>query len=868
MARTMAARSRGGEEHPLLDALRRLDEAGIAALLEARPDLVQPPPHTLPELAARALAPASVEACWHALDHGARQVLEALCLLPSPTTLGALIELLAVDDLEVAADLADVLGRVCGRGLVTRDGDRLQLLVNLEVPHPAGLGPPARAALSSQPAVALDACADRLGVRGGPTKAATLATIGKALATPGLLLDLLADAPEATAEMAATLALGGPEGRASGALYATARSDHTPLGWLLNRGVLAPTGWDTVVLVGEAGLALRRAKAFPDLALRAPELSLQPGDPAFADRAAAERALRLVADVTTILDGWAADPPKQLKAGGLGIQVVRRAAKAVDRTEVETARVVELAMAAGLVSIDAKSDAALPLPAYDRWSDLDVAGRWAHLVGAWLRWDLHVGLAGALDTKHKPIPPMLVRAVEPRAAARRRRVLETLAEVSPGRSVTVGSVFERATWDGPGLWLHGPASAETLVTWSLLECEVLGLTGLGGLSTWGRLAATGDVEGARAALDRLVPAATSQFVVQADLTALAPAELVRPVQAELESMADLESRGAAALFRFTDASVRRCYESGRTGADILAFLEAHAAKGVPQALTYLVNDVGRRFGQVRVVATRCCLRSDDPALLAEVVASRAASRLGLRLLAPTVAAASADAATVLAALRDGGYAPAEEGADGALVARRPPRRRAVPDRRLAALTARPTNIDAAFGPVGDPFAPAPGVGAGVGAGGSAPASAYAEIAARLLRAEAPVKRASPPPKPPPKPPSRPATQLPLPPSVTRGMPPTVASAFDLAPAGGRPERIARGPAAVADLLQRALVEGWPVRIEYTNKKGISTQLNAAVLDVGRREVVVELLAGWESRVLALGRVSWARVLTEAEEDAL
>ncbi len=97
------------------------------------------------------------------------------------------------------------------------------------------------------------------------------------------------------------------------------------------------------------------------------------------------------------------------------------------------------------------------------------------------------------------------------------------------------------------------------------------------------------------------------------------------------------------------------------------------------------------------------------------------------------------------------------------------------------------------------------------------------------------------------------------------MPP---SPFDLGSGGRRPERIARDPATVAELLELALVEEWPVRMAYTNKKGNSTQLNVAILDVGRREVVVELLSGWESRVLALSRVSWVRILTEAEEDAL
>ncbi len=855
----------------MLDALRRLDQAGVATLLQARPDLALPPPHTLTELAARAVAPASVEACRQALDLGARQVLEALCLLPTPTTVAAVLLVLAADDAQSRADLDAALERLCGRALVGRDGDRLRLLVNVEVRHPAGLGPPAQVALAPQPAVVLAECAERLGASVGTTKAATLANIADALSIPGHLTALLAQAPSGALEVATTLAFGGPEGRAAGAVYPGARSEHTAVGWLVSRGALAPTGWDTVVMVAEAGLALRGGLAFPDLALRPPELDLREVDAAVVDRAAVGRALSLVADITTILDGWAASAPAQLKAGGLGIQVVRRAAKAIGRSEVDTARLIEVAAAAGLVSIDAVSDAALPLPAYDQWSELDVADRWAHLVGAWLRWDLHVSLAGAPDLKHKPIPPLLVRTPEASAVLRRAHVLAALAAAPPGQSATSDRLKARATWHAPAAWAGGPAARETLVEWSLDECELLGLAGMGALSTWGRLAATGDLDGARAALARLVPAATSEFVVQADLTALAPAELVRPVQSELESMADLESRGSAVLYRFTEASVRRCFEGGRTAAEILAFLDEHAAKGVPQALTYLVNDVSRRFGQVRVTAAACCLRSDDTALLAEVVASRPAARLGLRLLAPTVAAAKADAATVLAALRDGGYAPAEEGADGELVLRRPPRRRAKPDRRLVALTNRRPGIAAVFGPIGDPFAPAAPV---------TPTTAdtlkrsAAALAGRLVRADgagkppaAPAPSASASASPVPVPTSRPAVPV-LPPSVTRGLPPTASSPFDLGPSGGRPERIARDPATIEVFLELAMVEGWPVRMAYTNKKGSPTQLNASVLDVGRREVIVELLSGWESRVLALSRVSWVRILTEAEEDFL
>ena len=870
MARTTPGRAQAREEPSLLGALGRLDEVALATLLTVRPDLADPPPRSLIDLAARADAPASVNACQETLDLASHQVHAALCLLPAPATVGQLSQLLVVDEHD--PDLAAALRSLVDRAMVVRDGDRVRLLPGLELRFPAGLGPPVAVALAAQSAVALANCARRLGVPAGTTKAATLASITAALAEPGQVARLLKGAPAGAAELVRRLAHDGPEGYAPGAAY---NGDKSAAGWLANRAMVAPVGWDTVLLVREVGLAVRGGNVFPELALHRPDLSLQPVDGAGADRGAAERALRLVADVSTILDGWALDPPRLLKAGGLGIQAVRRAGKAVDRPEVSVARVIELAAAAGLVGIDDATNAALPLPAYDRWSALPVAGRWSHLVGAWIAWDLHVSAAGALDQKHKPIAPLMIRAPEPHAAARRARVLAMLAEVPAGTAVSFETAYDRMLWDAPVLWSGGPGPAEMLVAWTLAECELLGLCGLGSLSTWGRLAAVGDLEGAEAALGRIVPEATSRFVVQADLTALAPAELVRPVLIELASMADLESRGAATLYRFTEASVRRSYEAGRGAPEILAFLEAHAAKGVPQALTYLVNDVGRRFGQLRVTAMSCCVRSDDPSLLAEVVASRAGQRLGLRLLAPTVAAATADAPAVLDGLRAAGYVPAEEGSDGALVIRRPTPRRAVPDRRVAALTGRRPGASAGFGPVGDPFSPAahssvgPATPPGPAAPGGPEDRSPAAIAARLVRSnrQGRANRAAEAAAPSAQPPARrpePERLLSLAPPPRQGL---TGSPFEVADAFARPATIARGPLAVSDLLDRALIEDWPVRLAYTSKKGRTTQLTGSVLDVGDRDVVFELIS-WESRVLALSRIEWARVLTEAEEDAL
>jgi hypothetical protein len=114
------------------------------------------------------------------------------------------------------------------------------------------------------------------------------------------------------------------------------------------------------------------------------------------------------------------------------------------------------------------------------------------------------------------------------------------------------------------------------------------------------------------------------------------------------------------------------------------FFEQHSKTPVPQGLTYLINDVARRHGQLRVGIAASFVRCDDTALLAQVAAAPLAEALQLRLLAPTVAVAQAPIADVIGALRDAGFAPAAEDATGAIVDLRPRGARVtdVPHRRV------------------------------------------------------------------------------------------------------------------------------------------------------------------------------------------
>ena len=66
-----------------------------------------------------------------------------------------------------------------------------------------------------------------------------------------------------------------------------------------------------------------------------------------------------------------------------------------------------------------------------------------------------------------------------------------------------------------------------------------------------------------------------------------------------------------------------------TADDLVAALRGIAVgESLPQPLEYLVFDVARRHGEVRVRAVGCVIRAEDPALLAEIAAHRGLATCG------------------------------------------------------------------------------------------------------------------------------------------------------------------------------------------------------------------------------------------------
>ena len=80
----------------------------------------------------------------------------------------------------------------------------------------------------------------------------------------------------------------------------------------------------------------------------------------------------------------------------------------------------------------------------------------------------------------------------------------------------------------------------------------------------------------------------------------------------------------------TPDSIRRALDAGYTASDLQQLVKRRSRTGVPQALSYAIEDVARRHGGLRLGAAGCYLRSEDAALLVEIANDRRLADLQLR----------------------------------------------------------------------------------------------------------------------------------------------------------------------------------------------------------------------------------------------
>ena len=318
-----------------------------------------------------------------------------------------------------------------------------------------------------------------------------------------------------------------------------------------------------------------------------------------------------------------------------------------------------------------------PTVTADRFAEAPTAERWHLLATTWLDLAARPALIGSRGPDAKPYAALSDSLYSTAAPLDRSLLLHMLAQLPVGAGVDKNTASTALIWRRPR-WSKRlqPGPVADLLD----EAHQLGLVGRGAISTPGRAFIGDDEAGAVNAMARALPTPIDHFLVQADLTVVVPGPLERDLAEQLATVAAVESAGTAMVYRVSEQSIRHALDIGKTADELHSLFTRHSKTPVPQGLTYLIDDVARRHGQLRIGMAASFVRCEDPTLLAQAAA--AAEHLGLRVLAPTVAISQAPISEVLAALQNSGFAPAAEDSTGAVVDIRARRARvAAPQRR-------------------------------------------------------------------------------------------------------------------------------------------------------------------------------------------
>ncbi|MEV5649336.1 helicase-associated domain-containing protein [Nocardia sp. NPDC052254] len=636
-----------GEPGTLTGWLSARSDDDLVRLLDLRPDLAVPLPGSMTVLAARAEQRASVLRAADDLNTLEFAILETLAAngafggdrQDSPLSRARLFEALA-DRAPVPAVEA-ALHRLIDRALVW--GTETLFTV----------------------AAAPDALPWQLGATTELPDALTEPEIETALREIGGTERALLD----------KLATTGPRGRTRDAAPGT--DPDRPVQRLLARRLLNPIDDETVELPPAVGQVLRGEPVTDPQTLTPPLPRQREHTAADVNAAAAGEVGELLRHSDDVLEVLSRMPAPVLRAGGLGVRELRRIAKQAGVDEARVSLLVEVLAAARLLDKgipdpppdgDTGEDHWAPTIVSDGWLTGPAARRWTVLAHAWLELDRFPWMIGLRDVNDKPLAALSAELRSAHAVPDRRAILAVTAEYPPGTAISGADVARLLAWRMPRRRRHFRIEA---VERTLAEAAALGILGRGALTSAGRALLHGTVADAEAEMDAALPEPVDHVLVQADLTIVAPGPLTPDLRERVELVADIESAGAATVYRIGEGSVRRALDAGMTAAELHQLFTAHSRTPVPQSLTYLIDDVARRHGRLRAGMAQSFVRSEDPALLAEVLAAPVAGELALRAVAPTVAISQAPLGEVLEHLRAAGFSPAGEDSAGAIVDLRP-----------------------------------------------------------------------------------------------------------------------------------------------------------------------------------------------------
>ncbi len=587
------------------EELRNRSDDEIKALFSLRPDLISPVPTDLMALAARANSAPSLMRARESLNKFQLDILTAICTLDEPTSLH---EILSVTSKEAQGTVTSLWELA----LLYKDGERYRVPTNVRTligESPAGLGPKSSKKVDFQ---------------------------------------LLAEAPKGALETLQKMVWGPPKGQVTDIKKAP-----PAIKWLLENNFLLPFDSQTLLLPREIAMHMREGKVFKSLQTSQPVLEGQVRKQKAANLAAIANISTFVRWAEELGHNWSDEPPTALRSGGLGVRDLKRTAEHLGISEPCAAFVAELLYIGGLIVIDT-DDQILPTSAFDVWLTRSIEEQWYALTSLWLETSRVSGLIGKSDSKNiAALGPELDRGGVSLLKRKILKVLQGHPEVDP----SLDSMSATITWLLPS------RANRDYIEWILREAEWLGLTGQGAISSFGDSMLNHEDLGIESAL----PKPVDHILIQADNSAIAPGPLTLELANAIGTIADIESRGGASVYRFSDSSIRRGLDHGQTGDQIKDFLKKISKTPMPQPLEYLITDVAKRHGRLRVGNTNSYLRCEDEGLIQEILHDKRIDHLRLRKLAPQVLIADIESGELMRTLRDAGYLPAAENATGVLL---------------------------------------------------------------------------------------------------------------------------------------------------------------------------------------------------------
>ncbi|WP_370946021.1 helicase-associated domain-containing protein [Amycolatopsis sp. cg5] len=672
-------------EEPLVGLLIKLNRGELAELLANRPDALDAPwPRRMSDLGDRLCQPESIELAITKLTAPELQVLSVIQLKIAQgdhegVAVSAVAELLGTTDRAIG----EVVGALSRHALAWLEYGVIQVPTGMPTNghRRFRLGRPLAHELASITVEYLKAKCAVLGLPTNGRRQELYDSLVDYLRDGARVRDLVSVAPDGAAELLHKLVWEDSEIRLGHSIqhthYAQLGSPlhrETPANWVIDRGLVYPSYSGVASMPLEIGLALRGRDYHLPFTPDPPQVALCPVAPERVATESSAAALRLLDRVVTVVGSAAVEAIPLIKTGRIGARTIAKLAKELG-AEIDEIRVaLDLAGATGLLAVEipmmpessgrgrrpaSKPPEFLhPSDDFPRFRELDAAAQLTRLLRSW--WDFR--WASTADEK-------TVRATlgeDPHEAHElvRHLAVRLLAGLEPGTGLIDPEQFAAlAAWHLPAI---SGDILRVLVAATLTEARIVGVSASYAASDLAFALLRGNLE---QAAETAVSNACGSALFGTDLTAIVTGPPSTELANLLDRVADRETQGSASTWRFSPASVRRAYDNGASLDGVLETLRAVARGELPQPLTYLLNDVARRHGEVGVTDVGCVVVGEDPALLAEIAAHRKLAKLGLRAIAPTVLTSTMDAATTLAALRDSGYAPVHRADDGTVVIR-------------------------------------------------------------------------------------------------------------------------------------------------------------------------------------------------------